>query len=88
MTLLSYYRSYRGLRERAEEQVKKVCCLSLCHCVVYDGCVMSLSGRSAGGEKQRKCVVGGSVSGEDDNVLTTEMNPPSMPKGPASKMYY
>ena len=62
-------------RERAEEQVKKVCCRSLCHCVVYDGCVMSLLGRSEGGEKQRRCVVGGSVSGEDDNVLTTAMKP-------------
>ena len=39
-------------------------------------------------EEERRCVVGGSVSGEDDNVLTTEMNPPSMSKGLTSKMYY
>ena len=46
-------------RERAEEQAQKVCCRSLSHCLVYDGCVMSLSGRSEGGEKQRKVLLVG-----------------------------
>ena len=60
MTLLSYWRSYKGLREKGQRNRHRRCvvCLyvSLCQCVVCDCCVTSFVRRRRGKWRRREFV--------------------------------